>query len=186
MRKNLKYALVNVSELPVGFLRICHDLSDKVDILDEIFGPRSVKGLHELLPKISLYKFPPEIRGDMELEANLDYYRKYLRAMARIFEKYKEDAANVAMNETINFTEKIAPFINPDLMLQNEAFICLKEIRIDPYNCHVLNKFLQVYGNQPLESQRVPNGVTTIMAEIERIEPNLLAIVMEASESILT
>jgi hypothetical protein len=37
--------------------------------------------------------------------------------MAIIFEKYKEEAANVAMDETINFSEKIAPFINPDLML---------------------------------------------------------------------
>lgn len=182
----MKYALTNVSELPIGFLRICHDLSDKVETLDELFGPRSVKGLHELLPKLSDYKFPPEIRGDLDLEVNLESYRKYLKAMARIFEKYKEDAANVAMNETINFTEKIAPFINPDLKLQNEVFICLKEIRIDRYNCHVLNKFLQVFGNQPLETSRVPNGVTTIMAEIEREHPNLLAIVMEASESILT
>jgi len=53
LRKNLKHALINVSELPLGFLRICHDLSDKVETLDELFGPRSVKGLHELLPKLS-------------------------------------------------------------------------------------------------------------------------------------
>lgn len=46
MRKNLKISLINVAELPIGFLRICHDLSDKVEILDEIFGPKSVKGLH--------------------------------------------------------------------------------------------------------------------------------------------
>jgi len=186
LRKNLKVALINVSELPIGFLRICHDLSDKVEILDEIFGPKSVKGLHQLLPKITQYKFPPEIRGDLDLEVNLENYRKYLKAMAKIFERYKEDAANVAMDETINFSEKIAPFINPDLMLQKEAFICLNETRIDRYNCHILNKFLQIFGNQPLETQRVPNGVTTIMAEIERENPNLLAIVMEASQSILT
>ena len=37
-----------MAELPIGFLRICHDLSDKVEILDEIFGPKSVKGLHQL------------------------------------------------------------------------------------------------------------------------------------------
>lgn len=46
LRKNLKLALINVAELPEGFLKICHELSDKVDILDEIFGARSVKGLH--------------------------------------------------------------------------------------------------------------------------------------------
>ena len=53
----------------------------------------------------------------MELQINLDNYRKYLKAMAIIFEKYKEDAAKIAVDETINFSEKIAPFINPDLML---------------------------------------------------------------------
>ena len=109
-----------------------------------------------------------------------------MKAMAQIFDKYKEDAANVASNETINFTEKIAPFINPDLMLQKEAFTCLNEMRIDHYNCHVLNKFLQYFGNQHLKTQRFPTGVTTIMEEIQRENPNLIAIVMEASESILT
>jgi hypothetical protein len=53
LRKNLKVALMNVAELPEGFLKICHELSDKVEILDEIFGPKSVKALHQLLPKIS-------------------------------------------------------------------------------------------------------------------------------------
>jgi hypothetical protein len=52
-----------------------------------------VKGLHELLPKFNQYKYPPEIRGDMGLEGNLDNYKKYLKAMSIIFEKYKEDAA---------------------------------------------------------------------------------------------
>lgn len=46
LRKNLKVALINVAELPDGFLKICRELADKVAILDEIFGPRSVKALH--------------------------------------------------------------------------------------------------------------------------------------------
>jgi len=87
------------------------------------------------------YENAPEIRGS-NLEANLDNYRKYICAMAMIFDKYKEEAANVAMDETINFSEKIAPFLNPALMLQKEALICLNETRIDRYNCHILNKFL--------------------------------------------
>ena len=53
LRKNLKVGLMNVAELPEGFLKISHELSDKVEILDEIFGPKSVKALHQLLPKIS-------------------------------------------------------------------------------------------------------------------------------------
>lgn len=75
-----------------------------------------MKALHQLLPKITQYENPPEIRGS-ELELNLEEYRKYMKAMAMIFEKYKEDAAKVAMDQTINFSEKIAPFLNPDLML---------------------------------------------------------------------
>jgi len=186
LRKNLKVALINVAELPEGFLKISHELSDKVDILDEIFGPRCVKALHQLLPKLSLYENPPEIRGS-EIEMNLEDYRKYLKALAMIFEKYKEEAAQVAMDETINFSEKIAPFINPDLMLQKEAFTCLNETRIDRYNCHILHKFLLQYGDIHLETSQVgSDGVTTIQAELQREFPSLLESVMEASNSILT
>jgi hypothetical protein len=138
LRKNLKVGLINVSELPEGFLRICHDLADKVHILDELFGPKSVKGLHELLPKLSQYKLPPEIRGDPNLDSNIDNYRKYIKAMATIFLKYTELATQVAVNETINFSEKLVPFVSPDLMIQKEVFTCLNEVKINPYNCHIL------------------------------------------------
>ena len=148
----MKVALINVSELPIGFLRICHDLSDKVNILDEIFGPKSVKGLHQLLPKLSQYQYPPEIRGDPELDPNLENYRKYIKALAIIFNKYNEEATHVAVNETINFSEKLAPFLNPDLMLQKEVFTCLNEVKIDSYNCHILHKFLQEFGAHRLQT----------------------------------
>jgi hypothetical protein len=52
LRKNLKVALINVSELPEGFLKITHELSDKIEIMDEVFGPKCVKALHNLLPKV--------------------------------------------------------------------------------------------------------------------------------------
>ena len=164
LRKNLKVALINVAELPEGFLKICHELADKVEILDEIFGARSVKALHQLLPRLSLYESPPEIRGT-ELEIHLEDYRRYMKAMAMIFKKYKEEAARVARDETINFSEKIAPFLNPDLMLQKQALICLHETEIDRHNCHVLGKFLQEYGEIELECQQA-QGVTTILAEL--------------------
>jgi hypothetical protein len=188
LRKNLKVALMNVAELPEGFLKIAHEVSDKVEILDEIFGPKSIKALHQLLPKLSEYSDPPEIRGT-ELEIKLEDYRKYLCAMSEIFEKYKEEAANVAMDETINFTEKIAPFLNPNLMLQKEALICLNEIKIDRYNCHILHKFLTEYGHRELVTAEVQGGgvlVTTIIAELQREAPELFDCVMEASSSILT
>ena len=46
------------------------------------------------------------------------------------------------MDETINFSEKIAPFINPDLQLQKEAFICLQETIIALFILMVKNKLL--------------------------------------------
>ena len=145
---------------------ICDELAEKVAILDEIFGPRCVKGLHQLLPKLSQYTNPPEIRGDV-ICVNLPRYRAYMKALAFIFEKYKDEAAQVAMDETINFSEKIAPFINPDLNLQKEAFTCLNETRIDRYNCHILHKFLLQYGDVPLETtQPGSEGITTIQAEL--------------------
>ena len=54
-------ALINISELPLGFLKITHELSDKMDLLDEVFGSRCVKSLHNLLPKISEYHDPLRI-----------------------------------------------------------------------------------------------------------------------------
>ena len=36
-----------------------------------------------------------------------------IRALAFLFKKYQEEAAQVAIDETINFTEKLAPYVNP-------------------------------------------------------------------------
>ena len=87
--------------------------------------------------------------------------------MATIFGKYGEEAAQVAMNDTINFSEKLAPFINPDLLLQKEVFICLNEMKIDSYNCHILHKFLQEYGGHRIQTVQAGGiaQITTIMSE---------------------
>lgn len=85
----MKVALINISELPLGFLKITHELSDKMDLLDEVFGPRSVKSLHNLLPKLSDYYDPLKIENK-EIAAK---YMKYVKSLAYIIKKYKEDAA---------------------------------------------------------------------------------------------
>jgi len=36
-----------------------------------------------------------------------------IQALAYLFKKYKEVAAQVAINETVNFSEKLAPFMDP-------------------------------------------------------------------------
>ena len=55
--------MINIAELPEGFLKIAHELSDKMDLLDEVFGPRSVKALHNLLPKLTDYEDPLKIEN---------------------------------------------------------------------------------------------------------------------------
>jgi len=55
IRNNLKVCLTNVSELPLGFSDITRQLIEKISILDEVFGPRAVKPLHNFLPKLSEY-----------------------------------------------------------------------------------------------------------------------------------
>ena len=110
MRKNLKVSLLNIAEFPEGFLKITHELSDKMDLLEEVFEARSVKSLHNLLPKLSSYDDPLKI-DNKDIAAK---YMRYIKSLAHIIKKYKEEAVQVAIDETINFSEKLAPFINPE------------------------------------------------------------------------
>ena len=88
MRKNLKVTLINIAELPEGFLKITHELSDKMDLLDEVFGPRSVKALHNLLPKLSDYTDPLKIDA-----VSIKKYARYVKSLAYIMKTYKDEAA---------------------------------------------------------------------------------------------
>ena len=135
IRNNLKIVLTNVAELPRGFSDITMQLVEKIEILDEVFGPRAVKPLHNFLPKLSDYG------KNLQLEyAEIEKGRIVIRALAVLFKKYQEDAAQVAVDETINFAEKLAPFINPGWDTAKDVFACLYEILpMDPYNCHILN-----------------------------------------------
>jgi hypothetical protein len=172
LRKNLKVTLINIAELPEGFLKISHELSDKMDLLDEVFGPRSVKDLHNLLPKLSTYADPLHIDAD-----SVKKYARYIKSLAYIMKTYKEEAAQVAVDQTINFSEKLAPFINPETGLQKETILCLREVcSIDQYNCHVLNKFLSKYGEIPIKRA---NGVTSIKRELSQYA-DLLTLAYEA------
>jgi len=109
LRKNLIVALTNVAELPRGFEDITRQLLTNIKILDEVFGARAVKPLHNFLPKLTDYDEILTISNDDALRCYPVIY-----ALAYLFKNYKEEAADVAINETINFAEKLAPFINPE------------------------------------------------------------------------
>lgn len=163
MRKNLKVTLINIAELPDGFLKITHELSDKLGLLEEVFGPRAIKALHNLLPKLSEYADPLKIEA-----ATAQKLGRYVKSIAYVMKTYKDEAAQVAVDQTINFSEKLAPFINPETGMQKETILCLREVcSIDQYNCHVLKKFLLKYGDVPVKRE---NGgpATTIKRELSQ------------------
>lgn len=161
LRNNLKIVLTNVAELPRGFSDITNQLIEKIDILDEVYGPRAVKPLHNFLPKLSDWD------KDLELDDPDEYFRgqAVVKALSVLFKKYQEEAAQVAVDETINFAEKLAPFINPNLDRAKEVFACLYEILpMDPYNCHILNQFLIKHGDVTMKGEH-PTTIKQIMAQ---------------------
>ena len=165
LRKNLKVALISIAELPEGFLKISHELRDKRELLDEVLGPKSVKTLHELLPKLSDYHDP--LRIDVKLIS--EKYQGYIKSLAYIIQKYKDLAAKVAIDDTINFTERIAPFLNPTTGLQVDAVICLREVcSRHEYNAHILKQFLERYGDLPISRDGAPT--TTIRKELTKYQ----------------
>jgi hypothetical protein len=58
-------------------------LCDKIEILDEVFGPRSVKPLHNFLPKLSDYDEQLNIDPDEILRGVI-----VIKALAVLFKKY--------------------------------------------------------------------------------------------------
>ena len=107
LRENLKACLINISEFPEGFLKITHELSDKFDLIDEVFGVKAIKTLVELLPKLSSYSDPINI----EIEGTEKNFQ-YVHTINKLFEKYQGEAATVAIGETINFVDQLAPYTN--------------------------------------------------------------------------
>lgn len=96
-----------------------------------------------------------------------------------MFKKYKDVAAQVAIDETINFSEKLAPFINPEYNVQKEVFACLAEVlTIDSYNCHILQKFLLKYGEVAVSPNA--DSLRTFKHEMYSQCPEILELAMEA------
>ena len=83
LRNNLKIVFTNVAELPRGFSDITKQLVEKIEILDEVFGPRAVKPLHNFLPK--LYAYDSELNLDSD-----EIFRGQIviKALAWLFKKY--------------------------------------------------------------------------------------------------
>lgn len=174
LRKNLIVALTNVAELPLGFEKITGQLIHKIQILDEVFGSRAVKTLHGFLPRLSEYD-----------EATLSFSNKakhigqaVIPALFFLFKKYKEEAVQVAIDETINFAEKLAPFINPEYGVQHEVkFLLMEILSQDAFNCHILQKFIVKHGNDMIVTR--PDGKRTLKQEMYQECQEILELVSQ-------
>lgn len=116
-----------------------------------MFGPRAVKPLVDSLPELSQYNEENLLINPEEV-----FKGQYvIKALAVLMKKYQEEAAQVAIDETINFAEKLAPFINFNWDCHREVFAILYEILpMDPYNCHILNQFLIKHGDTVIRGER--------------------------------
>lgn len=146
LRENLKSTLLNISELPSGFLKITHELADKFDLMDEVHGVRGIKTLCELLPKIEEYEDPLNINIKEH-----DHHIMYINTINKFFEKYKEEATEVATTETINFVEKVFPYISPTFPTHSATVSTIKEVCSDEYSAVLLKRLLNKYS---IENQK--------------------------------
>ena len=76
IKQNSILCLQNLSGLPEGFIKIIDILHEELELMNEVFGVDALKGLTELLPKLSKYKNPPHIEKEM-----LPKYQNVIKAI---------------------------------------------------------------------------------------------------------
>lgn len=141
LRENLKTTLINIAELPEGFLKITHELSDKFDLIDEVYGAKGIKTLCELLPKLETYEDPLNIN----IKAHENHIM-YIHTINKLFAKHGEDAIEVAITETINFVEKMFPYLNPNFPTAQQTAETVKMTCTDDYSALLMKRLLSKYG----------------------------------------
>jgi hypothetical protein len=140
LRENLKTALTNIAELPAGFLKITHELSDKFDLIDEVFGARAIKSLCELLPKLESYEDPMNIKIKEH-----EHHIRYIDTINKIFEQHGEEAVEVATTETINFVTKLFPYMNSSFPTHKATIETIKQACSDDYSATLMKRLLSKY-----------------------------------------
>ena len=159
IRENAKLCLQNLSNLPEGFIKIIDILHDKLELMDEVFGVDSLKGLTDLLPKLSTYKNPPNVEKKM-----LSKYTKVIKGIIYFYEKYQEEALEILIHKTVNINEKLAPFyiLNDPIIYKLAKYLTDRIGKKDPNNQKVLQDFFEKYGfkekkgsNDALDSNQI-------------------------------
>ena len=159
IRENAKLCLQNLSNLPEGFIKIIDILHDKLELMDEVFGVDSLKGLTDLLPKLSTYKNPPNVEKKM-----LSKYTKVIKGIIYFYEKYQEEALEILIHKTVNINEKLAPFyiLNDPVVYKLAKYLTDRIGKKDTNNQKVLQDFFEKYGfkekkgtNDALDSNQI-------------------------------
>ena len=127
--------------------------------MDEVFGVDSLKGLTDLLPKLSTYKNPPNVEKKM-----LSKYTKFIKVIIYFYEKYQEEALEILIHKTVNINEKLAPFyiLNDPIIYKLAKYLTDRIGKKDTNNQKVLQDFFEKYGfkekkgtNDALDSNQI-------------------------------
>lgn len=145
IKQNSILCLRNLAEFPEGFLKIIDILHEKLEIMNEVFGVDALKGLTELLPKLSRYKNPPHVEKEL-----LPKYSKVIRGIVYFYKKYQEDALEILIHDTVNINQKLGPFylISDPTLHKFTKYLTERIGKKDPHNQQILVKFLEQYDGK--------------------------------------
>jgi hypothetical protein len=143
IRENAKLCLQNLSNLPEGFIKIIDILHNKLELMNEVFGVDSLRGLTDLLPKLSTYKNPPNVEQNL-----LPKYIKVIKGIIYFHEKYQEEALEILIHKTVNINEKLAPFyiLSEPMVYKLAKYLTDIISKKDQNNQKVLQQFFEKYG----------------------------------------
>ena len=143
IKQNSILCLQNLSNLPECFIKIVDILHEKLDLMNEVFGVNSLKGLTELLPRLRNYKNPPHIEKEC-----LPKYTKVIKGIIYFYKKYQDEALDILIHDTVNINQKLAPFyiLNDETLHKWAKYLTQRVSKKDPNNQQVLQDFFKKYG----------------------------------------
>lgn len=103
--RNAEISIVNISDLPKGFQKICMYFAAHLAHLDKIFGPTAIVPLYSLLFRIDV---PPFVTPE-----NKDSALKYATAISYFVTstKHKDEALNYAIEKTCKMVDRLTPLL---------------------------------------------------------------------------
>ena len=151
-KENTIIALKNISELPEAFIKIVDILHDDLNLLNEVFGIKALKGLSDLLPKLSNYKNPPQVEKE-----KIPLFAKYIKGIIYFIKLYEDEAISLIINDTVNFNQKLGPFfVMNDNKMHKQAKSIINRICVkDHHNKQIIQRFIEKYGSGEIKDKNI-------------------------------